>query len=1183
MNRLVSLLKERWFISLLGVLALAVLIWFAGPYIAVAGREPLASPVIRMLVVLLLLVLWGLNHLRKQLQAARASSQMIDELAESAAADQGEASREDETAEEVALLRHRFDEAMAILKKSRKKNGAGSLYDLPWYVIIGPPGAGKTTALLNSGLKFPLADRFGSGELKGVGGTRNCDWLFTNRAVLLDTAGRYVTQDSHAEVDSAAWEGFLGLLKKHRRRRPINGVLVAINLADLMQQDAQERNIHVRAIKQRVQELYQHFGMQIPVYVLLTKCDLVAGFTEYFDDLGREERAQVWGFSLPLHSNDDTPDIAGRFDAEFGLLLARLNARLVTRLDQERDFRRRSMIYAFPGQMASLKKSLGEFLAAVFEPSRYDERIMLRGVYFTSGTQEGTPIDRLMGAVARTFGLDQQALPAYGGRGRSYFITRLLNEVVFAEAGLAGYNRRLESRRAWLQRGSYAGVLAVTMLAALAWFTSYTANHAHVNQVSESLAEYRQIADDSSRSATDVTDILPHLDALRATIEAADPYEDGAPLHMRLWLYQGDAVADAARDAYIREMNARFVPFIASHLEKQLRRSSGNPEFQYEALKTYLMLGKPERLDPQQVSLWMALVWQNEYPGDPDRPARLVAHLDNLLQGAIRPVMLDESLVRKVRTNLRRVSLAELVYGRLKREAIAGDEPGFRLTDAIGPAAELVFVRASGTALEEGVPGLFTYRGFYRSFGEESRRLVEQMQMEGWVIGEENGGINSAELQRLEHDIRRLYLADYIRHWDMLLADLKIAPFRDIRHGTDVLEVLSGPASPIIGLLEAVDRNTSLTRLPAGAQDMVDKAATTAKNKSRFARLLDSVADADMSAEAELPGSKVERHFEPLNRLVQTNGNRLPPVDRLISLLSEVYGQLASVSGGYGAVSPGLDSGNVGLQNTLKRLHTEGARQPQPVKGWIQQIASNTRAVSIGSAREQLNAVWTSTLRPACVTALDNRYPFAKAGRLEVTISDFGRFFGPDGELDRFFREHLASLVDTSQGTWQWHSEVKDARGFSSAALSQIQRAAVIREAFFQDGGQTPSVHFALKPLYLDAEVIRFMLNIGGQRFVYRHGPPVSADAHWPASDGGGRVQVVFEGSDGTQSSLSEEGPWAWFRILDQAEIQATSADRFVATFAAGSRKARYEVRAGSVINPFLLDELQEFRCPVEF
>jgi type VI secretion system protein ImpL len=129
------------------------------------------------------------------------------------------------------------------------------LYQLPWYVIIGAPGSGKTTALANSGLKFPLSDKMGELAVRGVGGTRNCDWFFTDDAVLIDTAGRYTTQDSDEAVDRSAWQSFLELLRKYRPRSPIEGILVAFCIADLAESDLHQRLAHARAIKRRIQEI----------------------------------------------------------------------------------------------------------------------------------------------------------------------------------------------------------------------------------------------------------------------------------------------------------------------------------------------------------------------------------------------------------------------------------------------------------------------------------------------------------------------------------------------------------------------------------------------------------------------------------------------------------------------------------------------------------------------------------------------------------------------------------------------------------------------------------------------------------------------------------------------------------------------------------------------------------------
>ena len=138
-----------------------------------------------------------------------------------------------EPEDDTGVLKDKMKDALATLKSA--SGGKGDfLYDLPWYVLIGPPGSGKTTALVNSGLKFPLSGGATPAAIAGVGGTRYCDWWFTEDAVLIDTAGRYTTQDSDAKSDKKSWLAFLDLLKKNRPRQPINGVLVAISLEDLM-------------------------------------------------------------------------------------------------------------------------------------------------------------------------------------------------------------------------------------------------------------------------------------------------------------------------------------------------------------------------------------------------------------------------------------------------------------------------------------------------------------------------------------------------------------------------------------------------------------------------------------------------------------------------------------------------------------------------------------------------------------------------------------------------------------------------------------------------------------------------------------------------------------------------------------------------------------------------------------
>ena len=451
----------RWFRSIYFALffvgaVLCVATWFFAPFIGSDEWRPFGSITSRIvtmaIIAVLFLFIMGLIFFLRR----RKAKKMTEEIAEAT-----ETVEDDMVSEEIGELRGKFKTAIAELRKS--KNGKKSLNELPWYVMIGPPGAGKTTAIVNSGLQFPLADKLGKAAIGGVGGTRNCDWWFTNEAVLIDTAGRYTTQESDAQADNAAWIGFLGLLKKYRKRQPINGAIIAISLSDLSQQDEMTQKGHAQAVRRRLSELREKLGVRFPVYVLFTKADLIAGFAEYFDHLGKEDREQVWGFTLPLEKGKSETGPLAAFDEEFGALLGQLNAQSLERLQTETDHQRRALVAGFPAQVASVRRVARDFLTEVFQDNRYEQRQMLRGVYFTSGTQEGTPIDRLMLGMAQTFGIGRQAIGSGQGSGRSYFLTRLFEGVMFPEAGLVSADDKVERRYRWTRRIAIAATVLIAV------------------------------------------------------------------------------------------------------------------------------------------------------------------------------------------------------------------------------------------------------------------------------------------------------------------------------------------------------------------------------------------------------------------------------------------------------------------------------------------------------------------------------------------------------------------------------------------------------------------------------------------------------------------------------------------------------------------------------------------------
>ncbi|MEP6564645.1 MAG: type VI secretion system membrane subunit TssM, partial [Mesorhizobium sp.] len=508
-----------WLLRIFSTLALAgfaAAVWYAGPLIRFAGARPLEPIWLRVtiigVVVGAVVVWYGLRFWQRR------KAQKALEAAIASASDDGS---------DAKVLEAGMNEAVATLKRSSGKRNF--LYDIPWYIVIGPPGAGKTTALVNSGLKFPLAGSGQAQPVAGVGGTRNCDWWFTDEAVLIDTAGRYTTQDSNAQTDKKSWLAFLSLLKKHRARQPINGVILAISLADLMTPDDREPDAHVVEIRSRLQEIHDVLKIQFPVYVLFTKADLVSGFMEYFGGFDEERRRKVWGATF--QTADRGLNMVGEAPAEFDALVKRLTEGMTARLQEEPDPVARIAIFGFAAQLGALKGRVVHFLNSVFEPTRKQLNAPPRGLYFSSGTQEGTPIDQLLGSIGRSFGSSAQ--PHLSGTGKSFFLHDLLSRVIFAESGWVSYDRAAD-RRAAIAR--YAGMAVIAAIAAAglgALGLSFATNRSLIAATNQAVSQYRDTAAPLLKSATvsdaDLETVIGALDALRSLPAGYETREQPTP------------------------------------------------------------------------------------------------------------------------------------------------------------------------------------------------------------------------------------------------------------------------------------------------------------------------------------------------------------------------------------------------------------------------------------------------------------------------------------------------------------------------------------------------------------------------------------------------------------------------------------------------------------------------------
>lgn len=1129
MKKLKSFVLNPHFLTALAFFVIGALIWFAGPHTKFGddNTAPLASTSARLICLIVLVAIWGLNNLRIQWQNRKQNDSLVADIAKNQKESTKGASPQ--VAEEIQQINRRFSQALATLKKTRfGGSGKKALYELPWYIIVGPPGSGKTTALVNSGLEFPLADQFGKGALQGVGGTRNCDWWFTNEAVLIDTAGRYTTQDSHRVADSGAWEGFLGLLKKNRRRRPINGAVVAISLQDLLTQSDDERMQNAKIIRTRLDELMDKLQIRFPVYLMFTKTDLVSGFSEFFEDLNREDRDQVWGVSLPnAPKANQSPDF-DFLQTQLELLTSRLYDRVLWRMHQERDQKRRGAIYGFPQQMENLQQLISSFVRSTFGENRYQFQPYLRGVYFSSGTQDGSPIDRLMSSVSANFGFPREMSQTANQQGKSFFLSRLFYEVIFPESELVGSNVGYERFIRWFQRGAYGLLALITVGTGVVWSGALTRQTMTMGEVQGYVDEYQEEARSVKDWNRDVRVVLPPLNAL---VKASRVYDQEEHPWLRGMGLYDSRVDQQANDAYANELKKLLLPRLIDALEAALKQGHRGGDL-YNTFRIYMMFNKTERLEPELIKDWFGQEWDANLAGEATRRQELKAHLDNLLALRLAPVELNQRLVRDTRATLLRVPVSQRIYERVR------SNPDYAYpVDMLNEFGESVRENYKLEGADLSLPALYTIDVYESLDLSKSASLISDVENERWLLAEDDEqrvDFVQEDLDEISEEVKTLYLADYAASWARLFKNLEVREYGSINQLNDALTGFADPVySPLRAILQVAKEHTQLTA-PL-VQDFAG--SDSADEKSRLAR-------AKNLAASRLETTRVDKQFKELHDMLRESRSGLAPVDGAMQKVQQLQEFIAEVALSPDPTKKSFDIARARVQggagNPITSLRGYAQTQPEAVERWLTKLADESWRLVLANARQYVNVEWRAQVFTPYRQGLAGRYPLSGSSRDEMAMFDFSAFFKPGGTLDLFFQEYISPFVD-SRNDFANKMVDKYTIGFDRATMAQVRKGLTIKNILFRANPEAPEIQMELRPYKMDERHARFTLELGDERLVYNHGPKFWKDISWSGAGENNRIRLIFQGLDDSTHDQSYTGPWSWFRLMDSAEITKTN------------------------------------------
>jgi type VI secretion system protein ImpL len=1069
------------------------------------------------------------------------------------------------------------------------KRGGTPLASLPWYLLVGPEGTGKTSTLVNSGLEPILL----AGQVSGnapVIATRMCNLWLAKGAVFAELGGRAFSGDP------GRWSQLLRILRGNAKvplwrrvwgdpapQTDLRGVIAFCNCSELTgaTSDPQRLERLSSEWQERLGAIAEVFDLEVPVYLVIAKCDKIRFFSDFFRRLPDSEAGQVLGCTLaPREAGKTEPGEvfaeveAKRLIASFRPLYHALAERRLTQLANEPDPRQRPSIYEFPRELKRIRSPLVQFLTDVFRTRSLGPKPVLRGYYLTAVREvqmEGdsgpvrlknatpVPMDatRLFRPDATQLlpGDDMTSGPAVAAR-RSpgfawMFVADLFHRVILRDQlpqkfqTVSGHLDRIHT---W----SFRAVSVLCAVLCLVFFVSWLGNR-------ELLSEVRAAsigAPTGGRSNLATVADLRSLDTLRGQIVKL---EGSSPLSLHWGLYSGDRVLPAVRALYYRRFRDLLLIDLNSVMLADLEALPGAPgegalaEPAYHTLKAHLMVsagGCPvdsaflsrslkefrPRIAGGATVEWQALA---------DRQIDFYANESRYDE----PPRLPEDAAGREHA---RQYLLKIKGGidRLYASILASTKKNVGKTARL---AELAPNYAQVLTGPDDVDGAFTPAG-WNLVEKASKESNAPTAGEPCVVGENPGAVTTwKQNAETAQSVQRMYLRDYAESWRKYLEGFSVIRYTSPEDAARKLEILRDHNSPLLALLYLTANQTNLPTPPGPVESAIEnvpvlnKLVTPAKKAEGQVKALVPVtgaedgfkSPADIAAffqpvhSVEPPGAttwvgeKTAPYVEALAQLhrsmqdIAQSGDKDPAIHQTASQNYEkALDTVRVITQDFHPVGVGT------LDVTVKRLLESPILSAKPF------INSDPDKVKVTKANRDLNTFCTSQ------RTTFTKFPFQPSNNNnEVTPEEFKNAFDPvKGAFWKFQQQSLAEYVVKEGTQWRPKDPAQKPR-IASDMLTYLNHAQQIRDAFWASGqlGFTFILRPKPDPRWKNAAL---ELKVDGQPFQW-DSLMLQHSFTWPARPGAPDVGVVatMRIPDTPAAPFTAEGGfWGIFRIMADAE-----------------------------------------------
>jgi len=1161
--------------------------------VIISMKNTVSDRVFWMLVAVysLILVVWGIYTLIQHYQHAKKGEELSEAIASTTETEQNKHKNK----EELQLIQQQMKESIQLIRKSRlgDRKGNTALYELPWYMVIGNPAAGKSSAIYHSGLRFPFEEHHQQMVSSGLSGTRNCDWFFSTEGVLLDTAGRYsVYAEDHSE-----WLSFLNILKKNRSKAPVNGLIVLVSIAELVSQSPEKSIKLAKNLRARIQDLTERLEVFAPVYLVFSKMDLIAGFTEFFDCYDAQEFDQVWGATLPYTANSSKQALE-LFEKHYNILYDGLKSVSTTHLSRRHSQHISPSVMTFPLEFKSLKPVLKTFISTLFQENPYQFKPIFRGFYFTSALQDGVIESPMTEQIADDFhlihsddsdiGLPKQSVSQNHG----YFLKGLFSNVILKDKHLVRQHINPTKKRQRFMAFTCA-ILGLSIVLSL-WLWSYRNNQQLIAEVQADLNKVVQIQAQANRSLSHQLDALM---ILQEHLQQLDQFDQDRPLKYSFGLYQGKQIREKLETEYLKGIEQLVLQPTQQQIAQYLQRvkaneavlkenyiqvkmnhvaqgrqiasepSDQNPQDAYNALKTYLMLSNRQYMDSSHLSdqltrFWRTWLEQNrgEIPrGEMLQKAEQILGYAITLSGrnSFPQLNSDAVLVDQTRQILTAIttgiSARDRVYNEIKSRA-AVRFPAMTVKQILGETNQNAMLGSYA------LPGIYTYpawKGYVQEAIEQAASSTTDSR--DWVLNttQSDDLSFSGSPEQIRRQLTELYKKEYIAEWRKFLNAIHYAKAGDFNQQIKQMDLLGEPEhSPIRILIQRVAQETSWDNPMVQAELAVPQKGFIAWFKRKV--LNRDEAKQVQQANSPLGHGVIAREFQMFYQMVRQRDDLQNQ-----SLLDGYMQSMAKIRSQFNDLKSSGDIGPASMALVKQTIHEQNSIFNTSQKFVAEKMAAGTTELDqqllqrllvapltqsfeglLVPAQAEINKLWTMQSYQPLSQNLAQKYPFSSQATLQATSNEINQIFGESGSIARFVKEHLDPLVirrgyTLTSKTWQ-DLGISLYPAFVANFQTYVAPAHGVATGELKQGqGKAPAAsqsNFQFYPLE-NPQLLAYTFDIDGQRMLFENGIQQWVNFVWPNPGAipGARITLVdLEGK--THTIFDEPGEYGINRLIESAQ-----------------------------------------------